>query len=457
LAAGCGSVNRRDETFHREPIVLSKSALRPIGEDVFSACPRGSGELVGTVDLDLALLTDIAFENSPETRRSWQLAQLAAAQRNRAFSAFFPTLTATATATRQRIDNPVQSGVDPFYVTAFGEPSLRLTYTLFTFGAARAAAEATWQTLVAAQFQHNRSLQTLFFRVQTAYFTMDSALASLEARDANLLDAIETQKLEEVRMQAGLSSRQTLLRARASVLQAQGRLEEARAAVERARAGLAEVVGVRVSPSFNVVRSQLPEAVELLNGDIENMVAKALSSRQDLLAAFAQWKAATQWERAARDSHFPRIVVTAEGSNGDYLHFGRGKTFTASVGLSWDVFSGFDKFFRCAEQRAQRNVARENLRSAGLRAASEVWSQYFSYQSAYRQLLSCRALLEAAREAHAAAEIAYRSGLCSFMDLLSAQSALAAARESLVAAENAFSTSLAALAYAVGDLDAIDS
>jgi outer membrane protein TolC len=402
--------------------------------------------------LDLALLTEIAFENSPETWRSWQMAQVAAAQRGRALCAFLPTLSATGSAARQRTDSPLQPDGKPLYVTIFSEPSLHLSHVLFTFGATRAAADAFGRSLTAARLQYNRSLQTLLYRVQVAYFALDSALATLEVREANLRDAMELQNLEEIRMQSGLSNRQSLCQARAGVLQAQGRLEAAQADVERTRAALAEAVGVRISSAFRITRSQLPEKVEALDGDVEEMVAKALSIRQDLMAAHSQWQAARSWERAARDNFLPRVVVSADGVLGNYRNWGRSRTFNASVGLTWDVFGGCEKSFQLREQRAQRRAARENLRAAELRAAGEVWTQYFAYRSAHRQLLSGRALLEVAQESFSAAGIAYRSGLCSFLDLLSAQTALASARETLVAAENTFSTALAALAYAIGDL-----
>ncbi|MDR2667983.1 MAG: TolC family protein [Puniceicoccales bacterium] len=452
---GCSSIGSIGGSKCGSPVPVALNARKKIPDNFFQAKPSGSGELIGTVDLDLALLTDIAFSNSPETRRAWNLAGLAAAQRGRGLSTVLPTVTISGGATRQRSVNVANLDADGTYITAVSEPALHIGYTILTFGATRAVA-AAWQNLIGAQLIYNRSLQTLLYRVQVAYFALDSAMASLEAREANLCDAIELQNFEEVRVCSGLGNRQALLRARANTLQARGLVESARANVEGARAALAEVVGVRVSSDFRVVRSKLPANVEAVGGDVDAMVAKALSSRQDLLGSYAQWWSAEYLEQTAKCSMFPRLVISADGANTNYVHRGHGKTFTASAALSWDVFSGFDKFSRVMEQRAQRRIAGENLRSAGLKAAGEVWSQYHGHKSAHKQLISGRALLEAAKESFSAAELAYRNGLCSFTDVLGAQSALAAAREGLVAAENAFSTSLAALAYAVGDLGVID-
>ena len=455
LFSGCSTFSPVGGSKCGAPTSVAIGVKKKIPGNFFKAKPSGSGELIGTVDLDLALLTDIAFSNSPETRRAWHLASLAAAQRGRGLATVLPTITVSGGVTRQRSVNVSNLEADPTYISAIAEPALHIGYTLLTFGATRALA-ATWQNLIAAQLQYNRSLQTLLYKVQVAYFSLDSAVASLEAREANLCDAIELQNLEEVRACSGLGNKQALLRARANVLQANGMVEGAMANVERARAALAEVVGVRISSDFRVVRSKLPANVDAIGGDVDAMVTKALASRQDLLGSYAQLWSAEYAEQAAKCTMFPRLVVSADGANTDYVHRGHGRTFTASAALSWDIFSGFDKFSRVMEQRAQRRIAGENLRSAGLKAAGEVWSQYHEHKSAHKQLVSGRALLEAAKESFSAAQLAYGSGLCSFTDMLSAQSALAAAREGLVAAENAFSTSLAALAYAVGDLSVID-
>ncbi|MDR2576484.1 MAG: TolC family protein [Puniceicoccales bacterium] len=411
-----------------------------------------SADLVGKVELDLALLTDIAFENSPETRRAWHLVQVAEAQKNRTQSAFFPTISLSSSLTRKYVDNPTISG-DPYYLTVSASPSVCLNYTLFTFGADHAAAKAAKHNLATARFQCSRSLQTLLFRVQSCYFAFNGALSSMDAREANLRDATEVCKLAEARLQAGLGDRQSFLQARAAMLRAEFDLEETKAAVEKARADLAATVGVCVSKNFRILRSALPDEMECLNLSVEQLVSEALASRRDVLATHAQFQTMESIERVAKLQWGPRVVGTAESSNEDYRHFGTGKSFSFSIAVKWDIQCGLEKFHQWREQQAQKKIAFENLRGVELRAAGEVWSQYFAYLSAHKRLCSARALLAAAKESFKATELAYRGGLGSFIDLLNSQNVLARAREGLAAAESVFSTSLAALAYAIGSLE----
>jgi outer membrane protein TolC len=183
------------------------------------------------------------------------------------------------------------------------------------------------------------------------------------------------------------------------------------------------------------------------------MIRKTLAMRPDLLAVNAQLLADEKLEKALARDLYPRLVASVEGCFSDQRHGTSLRNYGLSIGITWDVFDGFEKFHRSLRQREQRKISLANLQGAELRAAGEVWSQFFTYRSAWEQVKSARSFLEAAEESFAATEISHRNGLGSFIDLLNAQNVLASARENVVAAESLFSVSLADLAYVTGDLE----
>jgi outer membrane protein TolC len=402
----------------------------------------GTANIIGETELDLALLAEIAFENSPDTRQVWQMARVAAEQAKRAESAHYPHLSLRAGIAKE-YEKP----------TLFLHPALSLNYVVFSFGANGASVEAAREHLHAADFHCKRSLQTLLHRVQMGYFSLSAAEAMAEARAASFRDAEEVCKSAEVRLQAGLGDRQSVLQARANALQGKFRLEEAEASVERMRAALAEAVGVPVGGNFRIRRSQLPDEICAIDGDVEQLLARALAGRPDLLAVRSQLSAAEDLEKFAARDGLAKCMVSANGSFSSVRHRGTARSYDAFIGLSWDLFDGFDGLHRRLEQRARRQAAFESLRAAELRAVGEVWAQHAAYRAALRQLEAARALRAAAEESFNATETAQRSGLATFLDLLHAQTTLAAARESLVLAESNYSTSLATLAYVSGDLE----
>jgi outer membrane protein TolC len=427
----------------------SPRTLPAIGEGNRS----GSAALVGQVELDLALLVDIAFENSPEIRLQWHAAKIAELESRRAWAPFFPTVNVTVGSTWERQVNFAYESLPTAHGTTRTLPTVEMAYRIFSFGADRAAAVAAQRRLQAANFAHGRSLQTLLCRVQSAYFHFNAALAAVDAREADLRDATEMARTAEIRFQAGLETRQNHLMAQTALLRARFQLEESRFQVERGRAALAETVGIPVSAQFSVRRSHLPEGLAGEAGDdVDQLVARALRARPDLRASRFALLAAEELENRARRSFAPQLVGKLSAN---WLEVGgrSGKTAAATVAVSWDIFSGFERVNQLLERREDVKAARESLRAAGLRAVGEVWSAHFEYRSARQQLESARALMAAAEESFAAGETAYRNGLSGINDLLHAQSALAAARDSLTAAECRFSISLANLAHATGSLD----
>jgi outer membrane protein len=406
--------------------------------------------MVGKSDLDLAALVNIAFENNPETRRLWHLCRVADAQGKQAQSVFFPAINIATAASRVRTEI---SGGNQTCTTVYNCPSIELNYMLFNFGANVANALAAHQNLLAANFQYNRSLQTILYQVQRCYFELNAALAAAEANGANLKDATETFKVCEARLMTGLGDRQTFLQAKANALQAEYALEAARAAAEVKRSALARVVGVHISEDFHIATGKLPKELTLLDGEVQRIISKALQVRPDLLAMRAQVMAMEYGEKATRSDLLPKVFLSASGAITDHGHVGSTQTGNVTMGLSWDLFDGNGRHYKLLEQRERRKAAMAAYHSAELEVAGDIWSQYHAYRSAFQRVQAAREMLDAATGAFQAVDASYRNGLSVFSDLLHAQGALAMARSSLIIAESDFSVSLAGLAYIAGTIE----
>jgi outer membrane protein TolC len=451
----CGCSSMRHGGSPRSAVDARIPCLTSLAPDVSPSFEeginQGSASLIGEVELDLALLVDVAFENSPEIRRAWHGAKIAELEYRRSLAPFFPAVNAAIGTNWERQGN--FSGGPSTHLTSHALPSVEMACRLFSFGADRAGATAAKWCLQAANFSHGRSLQSLLRRVQSAYFNLDAALAMVDARKADLRDAEEMAHTVEIGFQSGLESRQNYLMARTACLQARYRLEETKALAECGRATLAEAVGVPVTAKFRIRRSQLPEGIAAVEEDVNRLVVRALRMRPDLLSHRFNLLAAEALESRARLSRNPQVIGKLSATWLEISGGRSGKNATASIGISWDVFTGFERTNQLLERREEVKIAKEGLRAAELHAIGEIWSAHFGHRSAFQQLESARALLVTAEEAHAACAVAYRNGLSSINELLHAQGALAMARGSLADAECHFSVSLAELAYVTGSLD----
>jgi outer membrane protein TolC len=441
---------------------IHRSESRDYGEENHSfselrSTTRSIVDVVGKIDLDLAMLVEIGFENNPETRRMWQLVRATAAERNRTQSIFFPNVTLSSAVDWRQIKNTqLPDGKQEFHRVTFTYPSLQLSYVLFTFSGNFVNAQAAQENLLAANFSYNRSLQELLFSIQRSYFALSSAIASVEAAEENLRDATETLRLSEERLRIGLGDRQTYLQAKTGQLQSEHALAAACAEMECKRAALATAIGVRVTHDFRIIPSQLPQDLSELSGNVEEVISQAILRRPDLLAAHAKVRALQCKEKAAQRVRLPQLFLNLCGGFSEIRHGGGvDGEFATSINLSWNIFDGFAAHHKVREAHAQKRAAAEDLRREELRVAGEIWTYYHSFQCAHRRVLAAREWVTSAAESFRATELSYRNGLSSFMDLLNAQNVLATARQNRVAAENDFSVTLAGLANAAGSMEAI--
>ena len=94
------------------------------------------------------------------------------------------------------------------------------------------------------------------------------------------------------------------------------------------------------------------------------------------------------------------------------------------------------------------------MKQAQIEVVANVWSSYYAYKSALKQLESTKAAVKASLEAYEATKAAYDNGVSTLTDLLNSQSLLSQARQQKVNAESFVATSVAKLAHSVGGLTA---
>ncbi len=439
-----------------------KETWKPPVEAVATPSPEPSP--VSAEPQELTSLLDEALANNPLTQRAWYSAKTAAAQRIQANSPFFPDVTVAQNWQRQRIEAygfPVGGGT----AAGIGDqkisqtrvsygPMLDISYTLFTFGAQTAQAEAARQALFAANFNYNQQLQDVVLQVQRAYYNLSAAQAAVTAEEASVKDAEASLDAAETKNRVGLSPVQDVLQAKSNLLLEQYRLETSKSLVETARADLGQALGRRDVSSVQikppVIKPISPDAVE----DVKVLVERAVEKRPDLQAAYANVRAREEQKRASQRNLLPALVG---GVSGDITHIedypGNEHNYLAYLRLNWDIFDGFNKEARILEASSRLESAKRDAQATELAAIGNVWTQYFTFRTAREQFSSAEALVAAAEAAFDAVDMGYKNGLNSILDLLSAQKDLATARVTLIRAQNNYITSLVSLEHAVGELD----
>ncbi len=411
--------------------------------------------------MTLAELADLALQNNPASRQAWSAARAAAAQVDQAQGLFMPTLTGVAGANRHYLSAQPRSFTDDYL--KYG-PSLKVNYLILNFGGGRqAAVEQALQTVYAADFTFNRTIQDALLAVELAYYNQVSAQAGIEAAQAGVKDATTALTAATERKNAGVGTQLEVLQAQAGYDQARYLLANAEGSAKIARGMLARAAGLPADAPVQVVLPavELPEPVT--TQDMKTLLDEALARRPDMAALRATVAAADAGVKVAGAARWPSLYLNGGVGYEQFENQGQrdlqDRDWSADAGLSlqWTIFDGFQTQSAKRAAQAQADAARAQLQQAELAACSEVWNRYYAYETAIQKYAFSTAFLKSATASYDLALDSYKAGLRSILDLLNAESLAAQARsQQLTARQEAFSA-LAALAHATGLLEANDS
>ena len=344
-------------------------------------------------------------------------------------------------------------------VATFG-PALQLDYTMFDFGARGGRIASARAALAAANFAFNDTHRQIIFQVADTYYRLLNAVGQVEASETSLLNAKTVQDAAENRLEHGLATLPDVLEAKSATAQAEYDLQSARGVEEIARGDLATTLGIAPTVSIRVQPLDELPAPEIHDDSIEQLLARALEQRPDLLQQVAGVKAAEGRIREARAAYYPSIRFEATASGQPQYGWQQQLPTTqttrlngaAAVRIDWTIFDGGARKNSLLQAHASRNEAAALVQVTTDQIADEVWRSYSNVKTALRQRQAAAALLEASNQSYNAAVEAYGYGVRSLLDVTAAQRVLAQARSADVAARTAVLDALADLAFRTGDL-----
>ena len=407
--------------------------------------------------LTLAELADIALQNNPASRKAWNDARAAAAQVSLARGYFMPTLVANAEASREKTMAEPDTFDSSF--TKYG-PGLQVNYLILNFGGGRkAAVEAALQTVYAANYSFNRSIQDILLAVETAYYGSISAKAGVQAAKANVKDAHTALEAAQIRKSAGAGTELEVLQAQAVYDQSLYGLASAQGQALIARGSLAQAIGAPADIELRVAEPTVNVADSLNTLDMRKLIDEALNRRPDIAALRATLAAKNAIVRAVGSELWPSLYFNGNATR-EYFKNLSGKdmqdsdwSYGGGLSLQWTLFDGFQILSAKRIAQAQADSLQAQLQQAELAASAEVWARYHNYETALQKYKFSTAFLNSASSSYDLALDSYKAGLKSILDLLNAESQLAQARSQQIASRQETFTALANLAYSTGLLE----
>ena len=401
--------------------------------------------------LSLADVIDVALGNNPQTRISWAQSRAAAAVYASSRGRWLPTLQADASGGPARAisSNPARVPADRTTVTT----TVSLQYLLFDFGARGGAVGAAHEALFAADLTHNGTVQAVVLQAEGAYFNYQASRGLFAASLQSVKTAQTNLAAAERRHDVGLATIADVLQARTALAQSQLASQNAEGTMQGARAQLALALGVAANTRFDVVSDTGATPLAVLAENVDSLIARAVASRPDVMAARATARQGAQQVRVAQSALLPSLTMGATRgqamSNATSLE---GTTFALTFGLSMPLFTGLARESDLAAARENAAVAAARAEQSRLNAAAQVWTSYWALQTSTQRVATSGELLASATQSEEVARGRYAEGVGSILDLLTAQSALADARAQAIQSRWTWYFALAQLSRDAGVL-----
>jgi TolC family type I secretion outer membrane protein len=405
-------------------------------------------EAIGPQNLTLVDAINTALCRNPRTRETWANARIAAAQVGVARAADLPTLDADLSAQRAQTRNvPESDGLTQLSAGA------TLNYVLFDFGARQASLESARQSLIAANWTHNATIQQVLFDTVDAYYRLFAATENVIATRAAEESALESFGAAQARLTAGRGTRADVLQAQTAYSQAKLNRTRAEGDAASARGTLASTLGFDADRSLSLAPPPDLAAQALAREAVARLIETARSRRPDLLAAEAQVRAAQSNARVLEAQGKPTISTFASVSASQNAPGPDPRGGVIGLTVTIPLFTGYRNTYQVRAARGQvefQIAGRDRLASE---IALDVWTSYQTLQTEGQAYETALDLVASAQESYRAALARYKAGVGTLIDVLNAQSSAASADSQKIQSQFNWYISKASLVRALGTLD----
>ncbi len=336
-------------------------------------------------------------------------------------SAFFPVVTADATAVGTSGDNTrIAAGAmnNPLILERNAE-GVQVNQIITDFGR---TANLTASAKLSARASEQGALATraeILLEVNAAYY------AALQAQSVYSVAAqtVDTRQLvyDQVSQLASNQLRSGLDVSFAKVNLDEGKLLLASATNDLAAAfaRLANLLGEREQRNYRLVEQPITNGPA---GDDAQLIQATLHNRPDLQELQLSKESAERFARAENDLDYPTIsAVGAAGVLPTHDSQLKANYAAAGVNLSLPIFDGLQFSARQREAALRAKAAAERLRDAENNAIRDMRVAALNADLAHRRMTLTSQLLDSASQAYDLADARYRAGSSSIVELSQAQ------------------------------------
>ena len=397
----------------------------------------------------LSDLVERARAGNLDFRQAEARVREARAQRGMTQAALFPTVGASASASRTTASKEAGNG----QTTDFHATSLEASWELDLFGGKRRSLESATATCQAAQESLRDVLVSLLAEVALNYVEVRSDQELLAITESNVLSRAETYDLTRWRHEAGLTTQLDEDQARQSLEQVRAQVPTLRTSLEQAKYRLAVLLGQPPGALKDLLAEPKPVPGTVAEVAV-GVPADLLRRRPDVRAAERQLAAQTAQIGVAKAQLYPSFSLAGtlglESLEYANLYSASARAAQGLAKAAWTIFDGGSIRQQIKLQTARQEEALSYYENTVLTALKEVESALVAYANEQTRRDSLAAAVAAGRSAFELARFQYSSGLVGFQTVLDTQQTLLSTQDQLAVSQAKVTTSLISLYKALG-------
>ncbi|MGJ7615528.1 MULTISPECIES: efflux transporter outer membrane subunit [unclassified Variovorax] len=379
----------------------------------------------------------LALANNRDLRVAVQNIEKARAQYGVQRAELFPSVAATAGATRQRTSAAAsssgESAIGTQYTAALGFSS----YELDLFGRVRNLNEAALQSYLSTEATRRSTQISLVAEVASAWLTLAADRARLQLAQDTLASQQRSYALTGRMHALGASSALTLAQAQTTVDSARVDVASYTAQVALDRNALDLLAGATVPDELLPAAGLAPDSAASALVDVPAGLPSALlQQRPDVLAAEHTLQGSNADIGAARAAFFPSISLTASAGSSSTalsgLFKGGSGAWSFAPSVSIPIFNAGSNRASLDAARAQREIDLATYEKTVQTAFREVADALATRASLGEQLAAQQSLVDATQKSFTLSNALYRNGSYSYLEVLDAQRSLYTAQQTLI-------------------------
>ncbi len=423
--------------------------------------------ILGSNRVSLNDCIKIALSKNPKIKAAKFQLEAAKKQKKEAFSYYLPHVLFSETYTNG--NNPVyvfgtlleqqKFGPEDFNINELNTPdpinNFKSRFTIYQSiwngGKIRSANKMAKLNEEIKEKEVEATYQHLLFMVTSDYFMIQLAKENLITAKAALNSAESNLKRIKNMYEQGMVVKSDFLRMKVYLADVKRKLLEAENNVKLSKEKLNVDLSLSLSPDFEISSKLKKIDVKLPSGSF--FEESALKNRPEILSMRKAVKIAESKLKMAKGENYPSLGFFStldynKGTNG-----GNGGNYILGVSLNYNLFDGFYKGSKIAEEKANLEKFKAQYEELKNNIILQVKDSYLKMRTAHQQYLVALDAVKQAEESLRIVKNRYEAGLATVTDLLNSETALTASRTNLSMAVYNFNISYLNLELAAGILN----